>query len=194
MSRLAGIIDALLRLSRVGRVEYQWQTVDVRAVVVRVVEALRGTLTERRAGVTVQELPPCWGDPTAVEQVFGNLIGNAVNYLDPKRPGKIEVGSNDAPDDPAAGLRTYYVKDNGLGIPEGHLPKVFVAFQRLHPEVVPGEGIGLALVRRIVERHGGRVWVESTVGVGSTFFVALPVRPPNGVVAGAGLVQSTVAK
>ncbi len=193
VSRLAGIIDALLRLSRVGRVEYQWQTVDVRAVVVRVVEALRGTLTARGVEVTVQDLPPCWGDPTAVEQVFANLIGNAVNYLDPQRPGRIEVGSHDAPDDPASGLRTYYVKDNGLGIPEGHLPKVFVAFQRLHPEVVPGEGIGLTLVRRIVERHVGRVWVESTVGVGSTFFVALPVRPPNEVVGGAGLVQSTVS-
>jgi signal transduction histidine kinase len=173
--RLAAIIDSLLRLSRAGRVQYQWQTVDVRVAVVRVVESLRATLTERKAEVTVKELPPCWGDPTAVEQVFANLIGNAVNYLDPRRSGKIEVGSRAE----ESGLRTYYVRDNGLGIPEGHLPKVFVAFQRLHPDAAPGEGIGLALVRRILERLGGRVWVESTVGEGSTFFVALPARPPN---------------
>lgn len=194
VSRLASIIDSLLRLSRVGRVQYQWQAVDVRAAVVRVVEALRGTLAQRGAEVAVQDLPPCWGDPTALELIFANLIGNAVNYLDPQRPGKIEVGSSEAPDVAVSGLRTYYVKDNGLGISEGHLPKVFVAFQRLHPDVAQGEGIGLALVRRIVERHGGRVWVESAVGVGSTFFVALPVGPPNGAVPGEGLGQTTVTQ
>jgi signal transduction histidine kinase len=192
VSRLASIIDSLLRLSRVGRVQYQWQAVDVRAVVVRVVEALRGTLTEKGAEVAVNDLPPCWGDPTAVEQVFANLIGNAVNYLDPQRPGRIEVGC--APTADASGLRTYFVKDNGLGIPEPHLSKVFLAFQRLHPEAAQGEGIGLAMVRRIVERHSGRVWLESEAGVGSTFFVALPVQPPNGAVPGRGLSQTMVSQ
>jgi signal transduction histidine kinase len=180
--RLAAIIDSLLRLSRAGRVQYQRQTVDVRAAVVRVVESLRATMAERKAEVTVNDLPPCWCDPTAVEQVFANLIDNAVNYLDPRRSGKIEVGSGAE----ESGSRTYYVRDNGLGIPEVHLPKVFVAFQRLHPDAVPGEGIGLALVRRILERLGGRVWVESTAGEGSTFFVALPARPPNEVAASEG--------
>jgi light-regulated signal transduction histidine kinase (bacteriophytochrome) len=71
---------------------------------------------------------------------------------------------------------TYYVKDNGLGIAEGHRNKVFQAFQRLHPGAAPGEGIGLAIVRRIVERHRGKIWLESTVGQGSTFFVTLPSR------------------
>jgi signal transduction histidine kinase len=188
--RLAAIIDSLLRLSRVGRVQHQWQAVDVRASVIRVVESLRGTLDERKAEVVVKDLPPCWGDPTAVEQVFANLIGNAVNYLDPRRSGKIEVGS--AAEE--SGLRTYYIQDNGLGIPEGYLSKVFVAFQRLHPEAARGEGIGLALVRRILERHGGRIWVESTVGQGSTFFVALPTRPPNGTVPNEGRSQTTVSQ
>jgi signal transduction histidine kinase len=130
--------------------------------------------------VTVGDLPPAWGDPQALEQVFANLIDNAVNYLDPQRPGQVEVGSREEAGDPAAGLRTYYVKDNGLGIPEAQQDKVFLAFQRLHPDAAPGEGIGLALVRRVVERHGGRIWLESAPGAGSTFFVALPVRPPNG--------------
>src|SRR5262249_42462429 len=170
--------------------EYQWQAVDVRAAVVRVVESLRGTLEERKADVAVKDLPPCWGDPTAVEQVFANLIGNAVNYLDPRRSGKIEVGS--AAEE--SGLRTYYVRDNGLGIPDSYLPKIFVAFQRLHPDAARGEGIGLALVRRILERHGGRIWVESTVGEGSTFFVALPTRPPNGAAPKEGRGQATVSQ
>jgi signal transduction histidine kinase len=176
VSRLAGIIDALLRLSRVGRVEYHWQTVDVRAVVTRVLVAANQTLRARQVEVEVQDLPPAWGDPQALEQVFANLIGNAVNYLDPSRPGRIQVGSRSGPGD----LRTWTIQDNGLGIPEQHQAKVFVAFQRLHPEAAPGEGIGLAVVRRVVERHGGRIWLESTPGVGSTFFVALPTPPIEG--------------
>ncbi|HKI37082.1 MAG TPA: ATP-binding protein [Gemmataceae bacterium] len=179
VTRLAGIIDALLRLSRVGRVEYRWQMVDVRAAVVRVVESFRDTIAHRGAEVTVGDLPPAWGDPLALEQVFANLVANALNYLDPQRPGRIEVGSRDEPGDLRAGLRTFYVKDNGLGIPEGQQGKLFLAFQRLHPEAAAGEGIGLALVRRVVERHGGRVWLESAPGAGSTFFVALPAGPPQ---------------
>jgi signal transduction histidine kinase len=179
VKRLAGIIDALLRLSRVGRVEYQRQAVDVRAAVVRVVESLRDTITRRRAEVVLGELPPAWGDPQALEQLFANLIGNAVNYLDPQKPGRIEVGSRDGPGDDATGLRTYYVKDNGLGIPEAQQAKIFLAFQRLHPEAGPGEGIGLALVRRVAERHGGKVWLASAPGEGSTFFVTLPAGPPG---------------
>jgi signal transduction histidine kinase len=73
-----------------------------------------------------------------------------------------------------AGLRVYYVQDNGLGIPQAYHPRMFTAFNRLHADTAQGEGIGLALVRRMVERHGGRIWLESSEGVGTTFFVALP--------------------
>jgi signal transduction histidine kinase len=178
VSRLSGIIDALLRLSRAGRVDYRRQAVDVSAAVRRVVEALWGTITARGAEITVGPLPTVWGDPTAVEQLFANLIGNAVNYLDPARPGRVEVGVRDEPADgqPVPAFHTLFVRDNGLGIPEAHQANAFVAFQRLHPDVAPGEGIGLALVHRIVERHGGRIWVESAPGVGTTFFVSLPAE------------------
>ena len=100
------------------------------------------------------ELPTAWGDPTAVEQIFANLIGNAVHYLDPSRPGRIEVGCCDPTrSDGLAGFRVYYVKDNGLGIPAAYHQRVFTAFSRLQANVKQGEGIGLALVRRMVERH-----------------------------------------
>ena len=178
VTRSAAIIDALLRLSRAGRVEYRLQTVDVTGVVRRVLDAMNNTIAGKRAEMVVNPLAECWGDPTAVEQIFGNLIGNAVNYLDPNRPGRIEVGMTDDGRAAADGLRTYYVRDNGLGIPAAYLGKVFVAFQRLHGEVAKGEGIGLALVRRVVERHGGRIWVESIEGVGTTFYVALPAGDP----------------
>jgi signal transduction histidine kinase len=174
VTRLSNIIDALLRLSRAGSVEYQPKIVEVAPIIHRVIEAMRGTITERGAEILVHDLPPVWADPTALEQIFANLIGNAVNYLDPKRPGKIEVGTVERE---VAGVEkplTFYVKDNGLGIADAYLPKVFAIFQRLHGNVAVGEGVGLALVRRVVERHGGKVWVESVEGAGSTFLVAFP--------------------
>jgi signal transduction histidine kinase len=236
--RAANIVDALLRLSRVGRLDYQWRQVRVDAIVERVVSAMRQTTRERGAEITVRPLPSVWGDATTIEQIFGNLIGNALNYLDPRRPGRIEIGvkavppvsmttaarvgarghGNAAADggavvsgresgrastglpelardggqdagaaaEPARALtHVFYVKDNGLGIPERYLPKMFNAFQRLHGNVAKGEGIGLALVRRMVERHGGRVWLESKEGEGSTFFVELPAEAPRNTTAGA---------
>jgi signal transduction histidine kinase len=177
VSRLGAIIDALLRLSRAGRLEYQRQTVDTGAIVSRVVDAAHETIEARAACVTVEPLAPSWGDPTALEQIFANLIGNALNYLDPQRPGQIEVCCAPPQGDVAQahpGCLVYSVRDNGLGIPEHAREKVFQIFQRLHPQAASGEGLGLALVRRIVERHQGAIWVESVEGKGSAFFVALP--------------------
>jgi signal transduction histidine kinase len=201
--RLATIIDALLRLSRVGRVVYEWQQVDVRAVVERVAAALGNTSSQKGARVVIGDLPPAWGDATAIEQIFANLIGNALNYLDPARPGVIEVGSQESPpsspplrggDEGGDERRTYYVKDNGVGIETEHVPKLFHAFRRLHPAMAEGEGVGLSLIRRMVERHGGRIWVESAVGQGSTFFLTLPAHPgeevpANGELSGAWISQ-----
>lgn len=173
VSRSGNIIEALLRLSRAGRVEYKRQTVDVRAVVDRVVAAMQVSVRQKNARIVVNDLPPAYSDATAVEQIFGNLLGNAINYLDRSRPGLIEVGlAPQAGADPTT-VR-YYVRDNGLGIPSAYLPKMFVAFQRLHGSIAPGEGVGLALVRRIVDRLGGNITVESTEGVGTTFFVTFP--------------------
>jgi signal transduction histidine kinase len=174
VSRLAAIIDALLRLSRAGRVEYRAQAVDVAASVARIVESLDGTLDERGVQLTTANLPPAWGDPTAIEQIFANLINNAVNYLDPKRPGRIEVGVLDDGPSQLPAFHTYYVKDNGQGIADDYMPKLFLAFQRFHKDAASGEGIGLTLIRRAVERHGGTIRVESEPGVGSTFLVTLP--------------------
>jgi signal transduction histidine kinase len=196
--RASHIIDALLRLARVGRVEYRRQRVNMGELVQRVVDAMHGSIRARGAQVRVRPLPAVWGDPTALEQVFGNLIGNALNYLDPAREGHIDIGT--APSPPGVeSLQIFYVRDNGLGIPEVALPRLFQAFQRMHGNVAPGEGIGLALVRRVVERHGGRVWVESTEGEGTTFYLSLPdalaiVPPAPGAAArAAGLAGSGVA-
>jgi signal transduction histidine kinase len=164
------IIDALLRLSRAGRVIYQWQLVDVAEVVHNAVDAMRATISEKRAQVVIGPLPQAWGDPTVVEQIFSNLLKNAVSYLDPGRPGRIEVGGRSgAPGEPI----TYWVRDNGVGIPAAYQGRVFVAFQRFRSDMASGEGVGLALVRRAVERHEGQIRLESTDGVGTTFFLTL---------------------
>jgi signal transduction histidine kinase len=182
VTRAAAIIEALLRISRAGRLEYQWQRVSVGRAVARAVDALQKRIDERRVVVLVRDLPTAWGDPSAIEQVFSQLLSNAINFLDPSRPGRIEVGALDgAPAERALAsaqrTRTYFVRDNGMGIPAAYMSKVFRAFQRLHGDVAQGDGVGLALVRRTVERHGGRVWVESAEGAGSTFFVTLPDQP-----------------
>jgi signal transduction histidine kinase len=182
VTRAAAIIEALLRISRAGRLEYQWQRVSVGRAVARAVDVLQKRIDERRVVVVVRDLPTAWGDPSAIEQVFSQLLSNAINFLDPSRPGRIEVGALDGVLTESAlasapRTRTYFVRDNGMGIPAAYMSKVFRAFQRLHGDVAQGEGIGLALVRRTVERHGGRVWVESAEGAGSTFFVTLPDQP-----------------
>jgi len=175
VKRLAIIIDALLRLSRVGRVEYKMEAVDINVIVQRVVAALDGTIKSKRAKVTVANLPLAHTDATAVEQILGNLVGNALNYLDPARTGEVEIGwREDASECIDPNSHVYFVRDNGMGIAEAHLPKVFIAFQRLHPAAAQGEGIGLALVKRTVDRLGGRIWLESEVGKGTIFFVCLP--------------------
>jgi signal transduction histidine kinase len=189
VERSAGIIDSLLQLARAGRVEYRQQDVDLSQVVSTVLDAMRTTITERGARLRVGVLDTVHGDPTAIEQIVANLIHNAVSYLDPGRPGLVEVEMVDRVPPAAAGpaheaweggpFRLFAVRDNGTGIPAQHLPKIFVAFQRLDPAKAAGEGIGLALVRRMVDRHRGGIWVESTVGVGSSFYVALPAPGPR---------------
>lgn len=177
--RLSTIIDALLRLSRAGRVEYQWERVEVAEIVVRIVDSLQLSIAEKRASIHVGELQPAWGDAAALEQIFGNLLANAVNYLDASRPGVIEVGSLPSADGDA-GFVTYRVKDNGVGIPALHQAKVFQAFQRLQPNLASGEGMGLTMTRRIIERHRGRIWLESVEGEGTEFLFTLPAAPAEG--------------
>jgi PAS domain S-box-containing protein len=170
VQHLSRIVDALLRLSRAGRVVYQLNVVFPTPIIRRILESLSLSIARTGARVTVEELPPVWGDSVALEQLFGNLISNAINYLDPARPGVIHVGALP----PIDHLQIYFVRDNGLGMPAGALPNLFRVFERFHSQVSGGEGMGLAIVHRIIQRHNGRIWVESTEGQGTTVYVALP--------------------
>jgi signal transduction histidine kinase len=169
-TKLQRLIDALLMLSRTGRDDYELERLSVSKIVRATLDVLRVTIDKSGARVEVGELPDVHGDLTAIEQVVTNLITNAVKYLQPGRAGVIQIGGSEQQDD----MCHFWVRDNGAGMHPTALRRVFQVFQRFHPELAPGEGMGLAIDKRVVERHGGRVWVESEPGVGSTFHVTLP--------------------
>jgi signal transduction histidine kinase len=167
VQRQSRIIDSLLSLSRAGRVEYAWQAVDLGSAVQSIVEALRSQEQLAQIEFVVGDLPAVYGDADALERVFDNLIGNAVKYLSPQRRGRIEVGVHAQ----QGGSVVLFVRDNGIGIAREHLERAFLPFSRFAGG--KGEGIGLSLVRRVVDRHHGRVWLDSEPDVGTTVFVAL---------------------
>jgi signal transduction histidine kinase len=124
---------------------------------------------ELGAKIDVGDLPPCTGDFVQVNQVFSNLVDNALKYCDPERPLVIKVTGENVGDEVV-----YCVGDNGAGIAVEHQRKVFEIFHRLSPGVTEGEGLGLSIVKKVIGRHNGRIWVESEPGVGSKFYVSLP--------------------
>jgi PAS domain S-box-containing protein len=170
---LGNIIDGLLRLSRVGRVEYEVAPVDVGALVREIVDSLRTTITESGASVEIGALPVVMGDRNAIGQIFANILGNALKSFAPGRTGLIRISTST--DDPPV----FAIEDNGVGIPAEYKSKMFQVFQRVQPSKGQGEGMGLAIVRRIVERHGGRIWYESTPGDGTTFLFTLAPDPDS---------------
>ncbi|MBN8875027.1 MAG: PAS domain S-box protein [Rhodospirillales bacterium] len=166
------LITALLTLSRTGTQAYRHDRLDMAAVVAATLDALRRSTEAVGATIAVDPLPEAFGDPTAVGQIVANLVENAVKYADPDRPPRIEIGGRSEPPD-----AHFWVRDNGVGIPEQAIPRLFQVFQRFHPERAAGDGIGLAAVKRIVARLGGRVWAEALDPVGTAFHFTLPCDP-----------------
>jgi signal transduction histidine kinase len=169
IARMDSLLGGLLRLSRLGRTSLTIQRLDVNAVVASLVSGFEYVLHEKGAEVRTEDLPDCQGDSVQVSQVFANLLDNAIKYLDPSRSGRIRI-SGQSED----GRAVYCVEDNGIGIAARHQKKIFEIFHRLSPGTGSGEGIGLNIVTKILERQDGKVWVESEPGVGSRFFVSMP--------------------
>ena len=164
VSRMDSFINALLELSRAGHRELNLEQVDMRALAEATLGALAHQIEERHVSVSVGPLPQVVADRTSMEQILGNLLSNAVMYLDPSRPGEIEISAVQGSSE-----TTFRVRDNGRGIAATDLDKVFAPFRRAGSQEVPGEGMGLAYVQAMVRRHGGRIWCESEPGVGTTF-------------------------
>lgn len=166
--KMNGLIDDLLKFSRLGRAALAMQEVDMTALAQSAAtEALAADAGRR---VQIDPLPAAWGDPALLRQVLLNLIGNALKYSSTRTAPVVQVRGWDGVVE-----TSYAVTDNGVGFDMGSVKKLFGAFQRLHSERdFPGSGIGLALVRRLIERHGGRVWAEGEPDKGATFHFSLP--------------------
>lgn len=167
--RMQTLVRDLLTYARIDNTAKTWTSVDSRAVCRQAIENLSEMIAEAQAQVTVGELPVVWCDATQLAALFQNLIGNAVKFRG-DHPPRVTITAQ-----PAGTEWVFAVRDNGLGIkPEFH-ERVFELFKRLQPQDrYPGTGIGLAICKRIVERYGGRIWVESQIGQGSTFYFTLP--------------------
>jgi PAS domain S-box-containing protein len=170
-NRMGTLVDDLLAFSRIGRAEAQKTTVHLEQLVKGVVGEIAPDTQDREIAWSIGTLPVCYGDPSMLRLVFGNLISNAVKFTHLRRTAQIQIGSiNHQPNEVVV-----FIKDNGVGFDMKYKDKLFGVFQRLHSqEAFEGTGIGLATVERVVRRHGGRVWAESSVDHGATFFVALP--------------------
>ena len=172
-ARQAGeLIDDLLEFSRLGRVGMDIRPVKMTELAREVADELQCMQENRLIDLRVGDLPLCQGDWRLLKLVWANLLTNALKYTRPRAAAQIEVGW--LPDDRQADASVYYVKDNGVGFDMKYVHKLFGVFQRLHlKEEFEGTGVGLAIVQRIVRRHGGRVWGEGKTDGGATFFFSL---------------------
>lgn len=170
-TKMDTLLLGLLKLSRLGRAAIENSNVEMNSLFGNITTSLDFQIKEAGITLHVDHLPPCFSDPTQVEQVFTNLLDNAIKYLDPGRPGIIRVTGTEE-----NGYSTYCVEDNGIGIDKQNLRKVFEVFHRLNPGAKSGEGLGLAIVERIVKRLDGKVWAKTKEGYGSCFCVKLPTH------------------
>jgi signal transduction histidine kinase len=169
IAKMDRLIDAVLRLSREGRREFRPEALDMTELVRNLAGTVAHQTTELGATLTVEPLPGVTSDRLALEQIFSNLIDNALKYLRAEEPGRIEIRGRAGPTSV-----TYEVRDNGRGIDPRDHERVFELFRRSGPQDRPGEGIGLAHVRALVRRLGGTLTLQSMLGQGSTFIVTLP--------------------
>jgi len=170
VSRMDNLINAILKLSRAGRRNLSPEKILVQELVGSIVSSLTHQLGERKAQVVVAAgLPEVIADKTALEQIFGNLLDNAVKYLEPGREGMIEVSAEHQDDE-----LIFRVRDNGRGMAKDDIPKAFEIFRRVGRQDVAGEGMGLAYVKTLVRLLGGRMWCESEPGKGTTFSFTIP--------------------
>jgi PAS domain S-box-containing protein len=170
VGRMDGLINAVLHLSRLGHRELKHEPIDMTEIVKSILSSLAHQIEQRKTVVTIGELPTIIADKLAMEQILGNLLDNALKYLDPVRAGNIAISSEQCSEE-----IVFHISDNGRGITQEDIPKVFEIFRRAGKQNVPGEGMGLAYVKTLVRRQGGRIWCESELEKGTTFSFTLPL-------------------
>ena len=173
--KMGRLVDDLLAFSRLSRQPLKVQHVEPAILVRHVLDDLRNEQEGRRIEVSIGDLPSCQADPALLKQVWVNLLSNAIKYTRTREPARIEIGYQQTAEE-----QIYFVRDNGVGFDMKYVNKLFGVFQRLHrAEEYEGTGVGLAIVQRIIQRHGGRVWVEAEVDKGTIFYFTIEGEKTN---------------
>ena len=170
-SKMDSLLSGLLRLSRLGRAALTIEALDMDKLISDVASTFEFQIIEAGVELEISELPTCKGDATQINQVFSNLLENALKFLDSARQGVIRISGTKEEEQ-----SVYCVEDNGIGVAPEYQEKTFEIFHQLNPDTSAGEGLGLTLVSRILDRHSGRIWLESEPGKGSKFFISLPTE------------------
>jgi light-regulated signal transduction histidine kinase (bacteriophytochrome) len=166
---MAATIDDLLRLTGISREPLHRQQIDLSLIAKTVIHELRHTEPQRKVAIEIARTLPAFADNRLMTIALSNIIGNAWKYSSKNQDARIEVGILSAKNG-----NTFFVRDNGAGFDMRFVEKIFQPFQRLHSESqFPGTGIGLAIVQKIIHRHGGKIWAESEIGKGATFYFTL---------------------
>ncbi|MHC4207622.1 MAG: sensor histidine kinase, partial [Planctomycetota bacterium] len=168
-AKMDALLSGLLDISRLDAIAINLKHIDVNEMMANVIENIKYQITKAGAKLDIKSLPACLGDISQINRVFTNLLTNALKFLDESRPGIIRIYGKSLKDN-----NIYCVEDNGIGIASEHREKIFEIFYQLEPDKRKGDGLGLTIARRIIDRHDGKIWVESEVGKGTKFFVALP--------------------
>jgi len=167
--RLERLLSALLDYSRAGREACQFEMVSTMEIARSVAQEFRPLADERKASLRIQSPPDLWADPARVREILRRLLSNALLFLSPQQPGEVTLGGA------IAGQEAFcWVQDNGIGLRPEDQARIFQPFGKIREIEAPGEGVGLAIVRKLAEQQGARVWVESRHGEGSTFYVGFP--------------------
>lgn len=175
IQHMSQVIDALVEFMHISRCPLVHAPVDMRRLAIEAFEVHRGAASTRRLALEVGELPAAWGDATLLRRVLESLVSNAVKFIPVDADGRIALSGESV-----GGEDVYHLADNGVGFDMRYARKLFDVFERLHrPGEFEGIGIGLAIVKRILGRHGGRIWAEGKTGAGATFHFALPRQPSS---------------
>ena len=170
--RMQNLIKELLEYSRVISKGEESKLVSTKGIVNDVTSDYQVTIKENNGEITCDELPEVYSDKRLLTQVFQNLIGNAIKYRKPEEPPKIHISARKEDNE-----YVFSISDNGIGIEPQYFNRIFMIFQRLHTlERYEGTGIGLAIVKKIIDRLQGRIWLESELGKGSTFYFTIPIN------------------
>jgi signal transduction histidine kinase len=173
--KMSNMISGVLQLSQVYQQTLKPQVLDMDKLVHTVLDRFQDSIKRRNVKLHRESLPALIADRVAMEEIMGHILDNAIKYLLPDRPGMVEISSRRIEQE-----TVFSIRDNGRGIAQEDLPKIFGLFRRAGQQSILGEGMGLVYVKALVRRHNGRIWCESTVGSGTTISFAIPLKTPIG--------------